>query len=100
MQPRTFKLIALVEAISYLALLVAVVFKHVYGQPGGVTVIGPFHGLVFFAYFMGVLFVREDQGWGLLKVVAVLGAALIPFGAFWAERQVVTPGTPATPDGR
>jgi integral membrane protein len=89
-QAKTCKLIAFIEAISYLVLLVAVVFKHVYGQPAGVEIVGPLHGLVFLAYFMGVLFVREDQGWGLLRVIVVLLAALIPFGAFWVERRLVT----------
>ncbi|HEX7443695.1 MAG TPA: DUF3817 domain-containing protein [Acidimicrobiales bacterium] len=90
MQAKTFKLIALIEAVSYLMLLVAVVFKHAYGQPAGVAIIGPLHGLIFLAYFMGVLFVREDQGWGLVRVIVVLAAAVIPFGAFWVERRLVT----------
>jgi len=90
MQAKTFKLIAFIEAISYLMLLVAVVLKHVYDQPAGVAIIGPLHGLVFLAYFMGVLFVREDQDWGLGRVVVVLVAAVIPFGAFWVERRLIT----------
>lgn len=89
MPARTFKLIAFIEAISYLMLLVAVVFKHIYDQPAGVAIIGPLHGLVFLAYFMGVLFVREDQDWGLGRVIVVLVAAVIPFGAFWVERRLI-----------
>ena len=89
MESRTFRIIAIVEAVSYLLLLVAVLFKHVYGHPVGVTVIGPLHGLVFLAYFMGVLFVREEQGWGLVQVIEVLIAAVIPFGAIWVERRMV-----------
>ena len=90
MESRTFRIIAVVEAISYLMLLVAVLFKHVYGHPIGVAIIGPLHGLVFLAYFMGVLFVREEQGWGLVRVLEVLIAAVIPLGAFWVERRLVT----------
>lgn len=89
MSARTFKLIAVIEAISYLALLVAVVAKHVYDLPAGVTFIGPLHGLVFLFYFLGVLFVREDQGWGLLTAAGVLLAALVPFAPFYVERRVV-----------
>jgi len=99
MQAKTFKLIALVEGISYLMLLVAVVFKHFYDQPAGVAVIGPLHGLVFLAYFFGVLFVREDQHWGLVRVIAVLLAALVPFGAFWVERRMITVPPPRRSTG-
>lgn len=55
--------VAAAEAVSYLALLAAVVAKRGFGVPERVGLIGPIHGLVFLAY-LGVVFAgRAQWGW-------------------------------------
>ena len=88
--------IALAEAVTYLALLAAVVAKRGFGEPAGVSLVGPIHGVVFLAYFAAVIFAREDHGWGAGRTVALLLAAVIPLGGLWAERRLLRPAL----DGR
>lgn len=81
--------IALAEATSYLLLLVAVAAKRLLDQPGGVSVIGPIHGLLFLAYVVAVIFAREERGWPLPLTVAAVVAAVIPFGGYVVERRLL-----------
>lgn len=41
---RTLRYVALVEATSFLVLLVATYFKYATGSSGGVQIMGPVHG--------------------------------------------------------
>lgn len=83
------RIIAVVEAVSYLALLVAVVAKRVFAQPGGVTVIGPIHGVIFLAYVAAVIFAREERHWDGLTTLACIVASVIPFGGYVVERRLL-----------
>jgi integral membrane protein len=44
-----FRTVAIVEAITYVCLLAAIVAKRGFGYPEGVSIIGPVHGLAFVA---------------------------------------------------
>jgi integral membrane protein len=83
------RIIAVMEAVSYLALLTAVVAKRVFDQPGGVTVIGPIHGVLFLAYVAAVIFVREERNWDLRTTLACIAASVIPFGGYVVERRLL-----------
>ena len=77
-----FRTVALLEAISYLALLVATFVKRVIEGPDLVPVLGPIHGILFLAYLLLTLLVREEQGWTVGQTILVLFASAVPFGAF------------------
>ena len=48
-----FRTVALLEAVSYLALLSATIFHRVLdGSDAGVSVMGPIHGMLFLAYVL------------------------------------------------
>jgi integral membrane protein len=83
-----FRLTAYVEAVTYLALLAAVVLYRVLDGPDFVSVLGPIHGVAFLVYFGLVMAIREDQGWGLWRTVLVILASAVPFGGFWAARHL------------
>lgn len=83
------RIIAVAEAASYIALLLAVVAKRVFDQPGGVTVIGPIHGVIFLAYVAAVIFAREERNWDATTTLACLVAAVIPFGGYMVERRLL-----------
>jgi integral membrane protein len=83
------RIIAVMEAISYLALLGAVIAKRVFAQPAGVTVIGPIHGVIFLAYVAAVIFAREERNWDGLTTLACIVAAAIPFGGYVVERRLL-----------
>ena len=91
-----FRLVALIEALSYLALLVAVVVKRVLDGPDVVPVLGPIHGIAFLAYVLLTLLVREEQGWTVGQTLLVLAASTVPFGAFVVNSRMVHDPSPSS----
>ena len=51
--------------------------------------LGPLHGALFLAYFVLVVFVREDRGWGAARTLGVLAAAVVPLGGWLVERRLL-----------
>jgi integral membrane protein len=84
-----FRLAALVEAVTYLALLGAVVVKRVLDGPDLVSALGPIHGIAFLVYLLLTLLVREEQGWTVGQSLVVLIASALPFGAFVVNSRMV-----------
>lgn len=91
MTVRTFRIVAVVEAVSFLLLLAASVAKRAFDLPGFVPVLGPIHGLIFLAYFVCAVFLREELGWSGLKTAGVVAAAVIPLGGLYVERRYLEP---------
>lgn len=91
-----FRLVALVEAVSYLALLAAVVVKRALDGPDLVSVLGPIHGIAFLVYLLLTLLVREEQGWTAGQTIVVLIASALPFGAFVVNSRMVHDPAPTT----
>ena len=87
-QTGAFRVVAVVEAVTYLVLLAAVVLYRVLDGPDFIGVLGPVHGIAFLIYLALVLRIRESQGWSLGRTIVVILAAAVPFGGFWAERLV------------
>ncbi|HEX2191796.1 MAG TPA: DUF3817 domain-containing protein [Acidimicrobiales bacterium] len=85
-----FRVVAVVEAVTYLVLLGAVVLYRVLDGPDFISVLGPVHGIAFLVYLVLVLRIRESQGWNLGRTLVVIIAAAIPFGGFWVERRLVS----------
>lgn len=83
--------IALAEATSFIALLIAAVIKRTGGSETGVQILGPVHGLLFIAYVVNVFAIRADLDWDGKTTFWVLVGAVIPFGGYvvdwWMLRQ-------------
>lgn len=93
---RTFRLIALAEATSFLALLVATYVKYGHDEPAGVQILGPLHGLLFLAYVLVALNLAPRVGWATRTTFWVLVGAVAPFGGFAVHRWLARgPGHPA-----
>ena len=92
---RPFRIIALAEATSFLALLAATYVKHTDGGATGVSVLGPIHGALFVAYVIVALSLRPRAGWSTQTTALVLIGAVVPFGGYvvdrWLERQPPLP---------
>lgn len=84
-----FRLVAVLEAVTYLALLAAVVLYRVLDGPDFIGFLGPVHGIVFLVYLVLVLQIRESQGWSLVQTIVVIVAAAVPFGGFAVERRML-----------
>jgi integral membrane protein len=85
---RNFKLVALIEATTFLLLLVASYVKRVNDQPLGVEILGPIHGLLFIAYVVMALAVREHAGWTGKQTLLILIGAVVPFGGYVVDRWI------------
>jgi integral membrane protein len=90
-RPFTLRVIALAEATTFLALLVATYIKHSDNGEGGVQVLGPVHGALFLAYVWSAVVVGQRLGWPAKTTVLVLLGAVLPFGGYvvdlWLRRQ-------------
>ena len=86
---RKFRLVAIIEAATYLVLLSAVVLYRVLDGPDFIGFLGPIHGIAFLVYLVLVLQIREGQGWSLWQTLLVIVASALPFGGFVVERRLV-----------
>lgn len=88
---KSFRYIALIEATSFLALLVATVVKHSDGGATGVQILGPIHGALFIAYVINVFAIRAGERWSTKVTCWVLLGAVLPFGGYvvdwWLARE-------------
>jgi integral membrane protein len=83
--------IALVEATSFIALLIATYIKRTGGSELGVHILGPIHGGLFIAYCVIALNLRSQLGWSLQTTFWILVGAVVPFGGYvvdwWLVRE-------------
>lgn len=87
-----FRLIAFIEGISFLVLLfIAMPLKYGAGIPEPVSVIGMAHGVLFIAYMLFLILVKEDQNWSFSLVVKSALVSLVPFGTFYSDKHWWSP---------
>ena len=81
-----FRIIAVVEAMTWLGLLVGMYFKWIDGSTEvGVKVFGPIHGGVFVLYLATALITARVQRWSVWTTVFALAASVPPFFTLWFE---------------
>ena len=83
-----FRLIALLEGVSYLLLAAAAIYKR---MPNGndyfVKLLGMPHGLLFVAYIVLAIVVGMEQKWNKKTIFIVLIASILPFGTFYVDKK-------------
>lgn len=85
---KTFKLISLLEAISFLVLLgIAMPLKYIWGMEQMVKMVGWAHGLLFVLYIGGAIYMYEKLKWSVSDLSIVILCSILPFGPFYAERK-------------
>ena len=86
-----FRIVALAEATSFLALLVASFIKHQGNGELGVSILGPIHGGLFILYVALALMLRPQLAWSAKTTALVLLGAVAPFGGYvvdlWLARR-------------
>lgn len=89
---KIFKLTAILEGVSYLALFANMLFL----KPNNPELyktflfpVGMTHGILFIAYIYLAFMIRERQGWPLKDFALVLLASLLPFATFYIEKKYV-----------
>jgi integral membrane protein len=87
-----FRLVALLEAVSWIGLLVGMYFKYLASAPTeiGVKVFGMAHGLIFIAFVVGALLAGFAFKWAIGTWLLALIASIVPLGSviflIWADR--------------
>ncbi|MDC3253591.1 DUF3817 domain-containing protein [bacterium] len=83
-----FKIISLLEGGSYILLLfVGVPLKYFGDNPILVKSLGMPHGILFLAYIVLALLIREKMNWDFKATFLVLIASIIPFGTFYINKK-------------
>jgi len=99
--PRTyagwFRLVAVAEAVSWVGLLIAMVFKYGFGQPVGVLIMGWIHGVIFTAYVVTCLVIFSPLRWRFSVLVWALIASVPPLGSVVFERWATRRGAMTAP---
>ncbi|MET0862826.1 MAG: DUF3817 domain-containing protein [Nakamurella sp.] len=81
-----FRIIAIIEALTWLGLLIGMYFKYIAATgDGGVKVFGPIHGAVFVCYVVLAAITARIQRWSFWTTVFALGASIPPFFTIWFE---------------
>ena len=83
-----FKIIALLEGISLLALFFfAMPMKRLFGHPEFQFPVGMAHGLLFIAYIILAVMLKFEKDWSAKKLTIIAVASIIPFGTFYIEKK-------------
>lgn len=87
---KLFKIIAILEGISYLVLFSNMLFI----KPNNFELyktllypIGMTHGLLFIAYVLLAFLIKKSQNWDFKTLIIVLVASLLPFATFFIEKK-------------
>ncbi|PIA77602.1 hypothetical protein BFR04_09180 [Gaetbulibacter sp. 4G1] len=87
-----FRLVALLEGVSYILLLfIATPIKYLAEDPQYVKLLGMPHGILFIAYIAFAFVSKKDFSWNNKQFIIVLLASIIPFGTFYIDRNYLKP---------
>ncbi|MGI4894046.1 MAG: DUF3817 domain-containing protein [Janthinobacterium lividum] len=91
---RWFRIITVVEAISWTALLTAMFLKYVLDAPheGGVPIVGMVHGIGFVVYLISTVWAARQLRWGRWTGLVGLASGVPPYGTVVFERWVARSG--------
>jgi integral membrane protein len=84
-----FRLVSLLEGVSYVALLgIAMPLKYAADAPGAVRIAGMIHGVLFLLFCATLFSVATNRDWKPKQIATAVIAALLPLGAFWLEHRL------------
>ena len=87
-----FRLIALLEGVSYILLLfIAVPIKYLFNDPSYVKLLGMPHGILFIAYIFFSIAGKFKYKWEFKDFFIISSASLVPFGTFYVDRTYIKP---------
>ena len=87
---KIFKIVAILEGISYLVLFANMLaIKPNYPDLYKTLLypIGMAHGVLFIAYIILAVLLKYEQNWDWSKLGVILVASLLPFATFWVEKK-------------
>ena len=83
---KIFRLVALLEGVSYILLLfIAVPIKYWGGDEQWVKLLGMPHGILFVSYVIFAFLIKENENWGMKDLGIILLASILPFCTFFVD---------------
>ncbi len=83
-----FRIVSILEGISYIILLfIAVPIKYLGDDESYVKIFGMPHGLLFVAYIVLAYLIKGHLKWNSKTFWIVLVASIIPFGTFYIDKK-------------
>lgn len=84
-----FRRVAVAEATTFLILLVFSYLKNFQdGSHAAVTIFGAIHGILFLAYVISALGLRDSENWPGRKLALIILGAVLPFGGYVVDRKL------------
>ncbi|BAO77406.1 DUF3817 domain-containing protein [Winogradskyella sp. PG-2] len=84
----TFRIVALLEGLSYILLLfIATPIKYLGDDSQYVKMLGMPHGVLFIAYVVMAIIISSDMKWTTRTMWIILIASIIPFGTFYIDKK-------------
>lgn len=87
---KRFRFVAILEAITWFALIIAMIVKRVADNDGAVQVPGMVHGIVFIAFVAISFLTAKALAWNVKVTGLALVSSIPPFGTlvfeWWAAR--------------
>lgn len=81
-----FRLVTLLEGLSYIILLfIAVPIKYLGNEDKYVKIFGMPHGVLFVLYIVLALILKNYKKWDLKDLSIILFASILPFGTFYVD---------------
>ena len=84
-----FRLIAILEGISYVLLLIATPIKYLLDNEQYVKALGMPHGILFILYIVLAFFIQRTMKWDNKKLIIVMLASVVPFGTFYVDYKYI-----------
>ena len=82
-----FRLVSLLEGVSYILLLfIAVPIKYMQGNPEYVKMLGMPHGVLFVAYIALAILLKMELKWSNKTFGIVCLLSILPFGTFFVGK--------------
>ncbi|MDG1724858.1 MAG: DUF3817 domain-containing protein [Bacteroidia bacterium] len=83
---KAFRLIALLEGLSFLILIfVGVPMKYFQNNDTIVKIFGMPHGILFIIYLFLSIVLKQKMSWSLKIFIFIISAAIVPFGTFYTD---------------
>ena len=98
---RMFRIMAISEAITWVGLIVGMLFKYVVASnPAGVKIFGPVHGMVMIFYVMACGIIRPDMRWTPRQALIAIAASVPPLMTLPLERWAMRRYRALSPEDR
>ncbi len=97
---KAFRYVAVLEATTFLMLLVASYLKATDHGAVGVQILGPIHGALFLLYVGFVALLYQSEGWSTKTTALIVLGAVVPFGGYVVDWKLLRDGEAAEqPEG-